>query len=244
MIDAISVLDRDPTIDVIVLARGGGSTEDLLPFSDEALCRAVFACTTPVVSAIGHETDAPLVDYVADVRASTPTDVAKRIVPDLAEEVRVIAQARARIGRVVNGLLDREQHRLDALRSRPVLARPEVIVESRAAEIGALAARAERVFGHRLDGAERDIAHTIARLRALSPKATLDRGYAIVHRTVDGQIVRTPSAVVVGDALRIRVAEGDFAASVAESSSGEPDTSTETTSANGRPRRSAARPKR
>jgi exodeoxyribonuclease VII large subunit len=244
MIDAISVLDRDPTIDVIVLARGGGSTEDLLPFSDEALCRAVFACTTPVVSAIGHETDAPLVDYVADVRASTPTDVAKRIVPDLAEEVRVIAQARARIGRVVNGLLDREQHRLDAIRSRPVLARPEVIVESRAAEIGALGARAERVFGHRLDGAERDIAHTIARLRALSPKATLDRGYAIVHRTVDGQIVRAPSAVVAGDALRIRVAEGDFAASVTESSSGEPDTSTQTTSANGRPRRSAARPKR
>src|SRR6201999_3448456 len=127
MIDAISVLDRDPTIEVIVLARGGGSTEDLLPFSDEALCRAVFACTTPIVSAIGHETDAPLVDYVADVRASTPTDVAKRIVPDLSEETRVISQARARIGRVIFGLVDREQHRLDALRSRPVLARPEVI---------------------------------------------------------------------------------------------------------------------
>ena len=138
MIDAISVLDRDPTIDVIVLARGGGSTEDLLPFSDEALCRAVFACTTPIVSAIGHETDAPLVDYVADVRASTPTDVAKRIVPDLAEEIRIIGQARARMWRTVNVLVDREQHRLDALRSRPVLARPEVIVDTRAADVTSL----------------------------------------------------------------------------------------------------------
>jgi exodeoxyribonuclease VII large subunit len=225
MIDAISVLDRDPTIDVIVLARGGGSTEDLLPFSDEALCRAVFACTTPVVSAIGHETDAPLVDYVADVRASTPTDVAKRIVPDLAEEIRVIAQARARMWRTVSGLVDGEQHRLDSLRSRPVLARPEVIVDTRAADVGSLTARAELVFGHRLDGADRDIAHTTARLRALSPKATLDRGYAIVHRAADGQIVRTPNAVAAGDALRIRVAGGDVAASVTAPAATEPATS-------------------
>jgi exodeoxyribonuclease VII large subunit len=216
MIDAISVLDRDPTIDVIVLARGGGSTEDLLPFSDEALCRAVFACTTPIVSAIGHETDAPLVDYVADVRASTPTDVAKRIVPDLAEEIRIIGQARARMWRTVNVLVDREQHRLDALRSRPVLARPEVIVDTRAADVTSLIARARRVFTHRLDDADRDIAHTTARLRALSPKATLDRGYAIVHRTADGQIVRAPDAVATGDALRIRVAGGQIAASVTQ----------------------------
>ena len=254
MIDAISVLDRDPTIDVIVLARGGGSTEDLLPFSDEALCRAVFACTTPLVSAIGHETDAPLVDYVADVRASTPTDVAKRIVPDLAEETRVISQARARIGRVIFGLVDREQHRLDALRSRPVLARPEVIVETRTNDIDALGARAHRVFAHRLDEADRDIAHTTARLRALSPKATLDRGYAIVHRATDGHIVRTPNSVGVGDALRIRVAGGDVAASVTETTdTAESDRPTETSAGagatetmptSGRPRRSAARSKR
>jgi exodeoxyribonuclease VII large subunit len=253
MIDAISVLDRDPTIDVIVLARGGGSTEDLLPFSDEALCRAVFACTTPVVSAIGHETDAPLVDYVADARASTPTDVAKRIVPDLAEETRVISQARARIGRVIFGLVDREQHRLDALRSRPVLARPEVIVETRANDIDSLGARAQRVFAHRLDEADRDIAHTTARLRALSPKATLDRGYAIVHRAADGHIVRVPSAVGIGDALRIRVAGGDVAASVTETTdTAESDRPTETTAdgateatpTSGRPRRPAAKSKR
>ncbi len=108
IIDAMAELDRDPAIDVIVLARGGGSTEDLLPFSDEALCRAVFACTTPVVSAIGHETDAPLVDYVADVRASTPTDAAKRIVPDLADELRLISQARQRLRRGVSHFIDRE----------------------------------------------------------------------------------------------------------------------------------------
>src|SRR5215475_4164271 len=217
MLDALAVLDKDPSVDVIVLARGGGSVEDLLPFSDEALCRAVFACRTPVVSAIGHETDAPLVDYVADVRASTPTDVAKRLVPDLAEEVRVIGQARARMWRTVTGMLEREQHRLDGLRSRPVLARPEVIIQTRAAEVGALVARAEIAFAHRLDGAERDLHHTAARLRGLSPQATLDRGYAIVHRAADDNIVRSPAATAPGDALRIRVAEGSLGATVTES---------------------------
>src|SRR5262245_5128004 len=217
MLDALAVLDKDPSVDVIVLARGGGSVEDLLPFSDEALCRAVFACRTAVVSAIGHETDAPLVDYVADVRASTPTDVAKHLVPDLAEEVRIIGQARGRMWRTVTGLLDREQHRLDGLRSRPVLARPEVIIQTRAAEVGALVARAEIAFAHRLAGAERDLHHAAARLRGLSPQATLDRGYAIVHRAADDHIVRSPAATAPGDALRIRVAEGSLGATVTES---------------------------
>src|ERR1044072_8617089 len=109
MLGALRLLDADPDVDVIVLARGGGSTEDLLPFSDEALCRAVFGCRTPVVSAVGDETDIPLVVYVADVRASTPTDAAKRVVPDLAEEVRLMGQARFRLDRALRGLLDREQ---------------------------------------------------------------------------------------------------------------------------------------
>src|SRR5690606_1707788 len=112
IIDALKVLDEDPSVDVIIIARGGGSVEDLLPFSDEALCRAVFACRTPVVSAIGHETDTPLLDFVADVRASTPTDAAKRVVPDLAEELRLVQLARGRLRRAVAGLLDREQQRL------------------------------------------------------------------------------------------------------------------------------------
>jgi exodeoxyribonuclease VII large subunit len=214
IIDALAVLDRDESIDVIVLARGGGSTEDLLPFSDEALCRAVFACRTPVVSAVGHETDIPLVDYVADVRASTPTDAAKRIVPDLAEEIRLMGQVRSRLDRALRGQLDREQHRLDALRSRPSLARPHTMIESRAAEVVALRERASRNLTHRLDRAGAVLEHTLARLRTLSPAATLQRGYAIVQRADDGAVVRAPSEVAAKDALRIRLAEGELAATV------------------------------
>jgi exodeoxyribonuclease VII large subunit len=213
MIDALNELDRDSTVDVIVLARGGGSVEDLLPFSDEALCRAVFGCRTPVVSAVGHETDVPLVDYVADARASTPTDAAKRIVPDLREEQALMGQARQRLDRAVRGLLDREQHRLDAIRSRPALARPHAIVDQRAADVAALAQRSARCLGHRLDQAQSGLGHTLARLRGLSPAATLQRGYAIVQRA-DDAVVRTPADVSAGDALRIRLADGELAATV------------------------------
>jgi exodeoxyribonuclease VII large subunit len=213
LIDALNVLDRDDTVDVIVLARGGGSIEDLLPFSDEALCRAVFACRTPVVSAVGHETDVPLVDYVADLRASTPTDAAKRIVPDLGEETTRLDQARGRLRRGVTHLLDREQHRLDAIRSRPALARPEAMVEQREADTTALRDRGTRCLGHRLDRADGELAHTLARLRALSPAATLQRGYAIVQRQ-DGTVVRSPAEVSPADPLRIRLAGGDLAATV------------------------------
>ncbi|MFI9641914.1 exodeoxyribonuclease VII large subunit [Micromonospora sp. NPDC051925] len=215
IVDALRVLDADDGIDVIILARGGGGIEDLLPFSDEALCRAVFACRTPVVSAIGHETDAPLVDYVADVRASTPTDAAKRVVPDLADEVRLIGQARSRLERAVRNLVDRESHRLTLLRSRPVLARPQVMVDQRAAEVTALRDRAGRSLTHRLGAATDDLRHTLARLRALSPAATLDRGYAIVQRA-DGHVVRAAGEVAEGDPLRVRLAEGELTAAVAE----------------------------
>ena len=215
IIDALRVLDADPEVEVIVLARGGGSVEDLLPFSDEALCRAVFAARTPVVSAIGHETDAPLVDYVADLRASTPTDAAKRIVPDLAEELRALRLARQRLDRAVIGLLDRERHRLDGLRSRPVLARPAVMVEQRATDLAGLRQRAGRCLTHRLDTASSDLRHTLARLRALSPLATLQRGYAIALRT-DGQVVRDPAEVTAGDELRLRVAGGGIDVTVTE----------------------------
>jgi exodeoxyribonuclease VII large subunit len=214
---ALGVLDADESVDVIVLARGGGSVEDLLPFSDEALCRAVFACTTPVVSAIGHETDAPLVDYVADVRASTPTDAAKRIVPDLAEERKVIQHARQRLDRAVLGLLDREQHRLDAVRSRPVLARPGVMLAERATDIAGLRDRGTRVLAHRLTAAGEELRHTLARLRALSPAATLERGYAIVQRP-DGHVVRAAAEVTKGDTLRVRLAEGELSTTVEDAS--------------------------
>jgi exodeoxyribonuclease VII large subunit len=213
IIDALAVLDRDDSVDVIVLARGGGSIEDLLPFSDEALCRAVFACRTPVVSAVGHETDTPLVDYVADLRASTPTDAAKRIVPDLGDETRLIDQARGRLRRSLAHLLRQEQHRLDAVRSRPVLARPEAMIEQREADTRALRERGTRCLGHRVDRADGELAHTLARLRALSPAATLLRGYAIVQRR-DGTVVRSPTAVSTADPLRIRLADGELSVTV------------------------------
>ena len=216
IIDALKVLDGDDTVDVIVIARGGGSVEDLLPFSDEALCRAVFGARTPVVSAIGHETDAPLIDYVADLRASTPTDAAKRIVPDLAEERLLIEGARRRLDRAVLTLIDREKNRIEAWRSRPSLARPELLIDQRAGEVTALRERAVRSLDHRLRRADDDLRHTLARLRALSPAATLQRGYSIVQRD-DGHVVRAASDVKSDDILRVRLAEGELRATVMES---------------------------
>src|SRR5690606_8734170 len=151
IIDALAALDRDPEVDVIIIARGGGSVEDLLPFSAEALCRAVFACRTPVISAIGHETDSPLVDFVADVRASTPTDAAKRAVPDFGEEVRGLTLARQRLRRAVELRVEREQQGLEALRSRPVLAQPHTMLTARAEQVAALRERATRSLWHRLE---------------------------------------------------------------------------------------------
>ena len=217
IIDALGALDRDASVEVIILARGGGSVEDLLPFSDEALCRAVFACRTPVIAAIGHETDTPLVDFVADVRASTPTDAAKRAVPDLADEVRLLESARARLSRSIRGLLDREQHRLDGLRSRPVLARPATMLDHRSEQVSALRARSARTLTHRLERAGSDLSHTLARLRALSPAATLERGYAVVRR--GSTVLRDASDVAPGDELRIRLAAGELTATVTEETS-------------------------
>jgi exodeoxyribonuclease VII large subunit len=222
MIDALAALDRDQDVDVIIMARGGGSTEDLLPFSDEALCRAVSACRTPVVSAVGHETDTPLVDHVADVRASTPTDAAKRVVPDLADEIRLIGLARQRLDRCVTHLLDREQHRLDAVRSRPAMARPESMFEQRGVDVAALRDRATRGLTHRVDRAVAELGQTVARLRALSPEATLRRGYAIVQRA-DGAVVRAPAEAPEGATLRIRVAGGRLAAVVTGGCAGDGD---------------------
>ncbi len=217
IIDALRVLDADAGTEVIILARGGGSVEDLLPFSDEALCRAVAACRTPVVTAIGHETDTPLVDYVADVRASTPTDAAKRVVPDLAEELRLIGQVRNRLDRAVLHLIERERHRLDSLRSRPVLAAPETMLDARHQDIDALRARSSRSLRHGLDRADTELHHVLARLRGLSPAATMQRGYAVVQRASDGTVLRAPGQVQPGDTLRVRLADGELAATVARS---------------------------
>jgi exodeoxyribonuclease VII large subunit len=199
---------------VIIMARGGGSVEDLLPFSDEMLCRAVFACRTPVISAIGHETDTPLVDFVADVRASTPTDAAKRAVPDLADELRLIATARSRLARAITQRLDREQHRLDDLRSRPVLASPRTLVDQHVAAVASLRARSRLVLTHHLGRASSEISHTLARLRSLSPLSTLERGYAVVRRAADGAVLRDPASVGSGEDLRVRLAAGELTARV------------------------------
>ncbi|MEV7118610.1 exodeoxyribonuclease VII large subunit [Kitasatospora griseola] len=212
---AVRELDARPEVEVIVVARGGGSVEDLLPFSDEELVRTVAAARTPVVSAIGHEPDQPLLDFVADLRASTPTDAAKRVVPDVGEELAKVRQLRDRARRYVVHRVDREAAGLASVRSRPALAAPTEAVAARGAEVTALAERARRVLGHRLDHAQTDLGHALARVVALSPLATLERGYAVLQRE-DGAVVTDPAQVAGGEALRARVAGGSFGVRAAE----------------------------
>ena len=218
VIAAVGDLDRMPAVDVIIIARGGGSVEDLLPFSDEALCRAVAACRTPVISAIGHETDSPLLDFVADLRASTPTDAAKRVVPDVVEESRTIERLAHAARRAVAQRIDREQAWLTGVRSRPSLADPVAAVDVRAGQVLALRARAHRVVVACIEHDSRDVENARLRVAALSPAATLERGYAVV-RKLNGSVVRSIEAVMAGDALRIRVADGDIDVTVAATTS-------------------------
>ncbi|GGP51890.1 MULTISPECIES: exodeoxyribonuclease VII large subunit [Streptomyces] len=209
VVQAVKELDGLAEVDVIIVARGGGSVEDLLPFSDEQLVRAVAECRTPVVSAIGHEPDAPLLDLVADLRASTPTDAAKKVVPDVGEELDRVRMLRDRARRHVVGLVDREERGLAGVLGRPWMERPHRMVDDRADEVDALVDRSRRVLGHLLDRADSELAHTRARVVALSPAATLERGYAVLQRA-DGAVVRAPGEVAGGEELRARVAEGEF----------------------------------
>src|SRR6478735_3503592 len=209
VIEAVQSLDRDTAVDVI--ARGGGSVEDLLPFSDEGLVRAVHAVTTPVVSAIGHEPDSPILDLVADVRASTPTDAAKRVVPDVAEEAQRVLQARERGRMAIRALVDRELAQLTALRSRPSLADPRSGLTERMAEVDAFRERARRSFGHRLDRGADDLVHQLARIRALSPLATLRRGYAVLS-DADGHALSSVATLEPGQDIHIRVGDGRIGA--------------------------------
>ncbi|MCB5166883.1 exodeoxyribonuclease VII large subunit [Streptomyces bambusae] len=215
VIRAVQELDALDEVDVIVVARGGGSVEDLLPFSDEEVVRAVAAARTPVVSAIGHEPDTPLLDLVADLRASTPTDAAKKVVPDVGEELDRVRLLRDRALRSVRGLLDREERGLAHALGRPVFVHPQRMVEDREEQVEALLARSRRTLGHLLDRADSELSHTRARVVALSPAATLERGYAVLQRP-DGHVVRAPSEVAPGDALRARVAAGEFTVAVTE----------------------------
>jgi exodeoxyribonuclease VII large subunit len=203
IIEALQRLDADKAVDVIVIARGGGSVEDLLPFSDEDLVRAVAGCVTPVISAIGHEQDVPLLDLVADVRASTPTDAARRAVPDVSEQLELISQLRGRARRSVTGRLDREGSWLSAVRSRPALASPLREIDRRHEQVLALAERGRLAVTTGLDRAGDDLAHIRARLLALSPAATLRRGYAIVQQA-DATVVLSAAQVSDGEALTVR----------------------------------------
>ena len=211
IVDALRALDRDDSVDVIVLARGGGSVEDLLPFSDETLCREIAKCATPVVSAIGHEPDNPLCDLVADLRAATPTDAAKRIVPDAVAEQALVTDLRRRSARALRHWVHREQHILSQLRSRPVLAQPLAGINARTDEIYRARAAARRDIT-RLVAAESDrIGHLSARLTTLGPAATLDRGYAVVQ-TAAGAILRCTADAPAGTRLRVRIADGAVSA--------------------------------
>jgi exodeoxyribonuclease VII large subunit len=207
LIDALRALDGLYDVDVIIVARGGGSLEDLLPFSDEALARAVFACRTPVVSAIGHETDTPIIDLVADVRASTPTDAAKRVVPDATEESRQVALALTRVRRSVVTRVETEQRRLDELRSRPVLRDPSAALSGHVERLALARQRLTRAMDARLREEAIGLGHTIERVRALSPQATLARGYAILA-DADGNTVDTVFATEPGDAITARLVDG------------------------------------
>lgn len=206
---ALRELDDRDDVDVIIISRGGGSLEDLLPFSDEQLTRLVAAAKTPIVSAIGHEVDTPLIDLAADVRASTPTDAAKRVVPDIQAELDQLDLGRTRLRSAIRARLEREQSALDAMRSRPVLENPATILSGRADEIRSRIALARTLVGARLDRAADEIDHLGRQVRSLSPLATLERGYAVVQ-SPDGTIVRSPDASAVGDPLSVRVAGGRF----------------------------------
>ena len=210
VIDAVNRLDGAPGVDVIIIARGGGSLEDLLPFSDESLIRAVAACRTPVVSAIGHEQDTPLLDHVADLRAATPTDAAKRVVPDVTEQLSLIAGLRDRARRCVSGRIERETSWLAAVTSRPAIANPVREVERHQEQVAALTERARRSLGAVLTRAGDDVTHTRARLLALSPASTLQRGYAIVQHADDG-VVRSAADVAPGESLTVRFAADQLA---------------------------------
>jgi exodeoxyribonuclease VII large subunit len=206
VVAALRRLDRDPDVDVIVIARGGGGVEDLLPFSNETLVRAVAAAITPVVSAIGHETDRPLLDLVADVAASTPTDAAKLIVPDLRDELRRVTELRSRARACIRARVERETELMAGLPERlrrTVRAR----LDREAGDTTALRDRSRQRVSTLLDAARDDLEHVRARVRSLSPQATLERGYAVVRRT-DGTVVRAPADAI--GALRVRVAGGEF----------------------------------
>ncbi|CAB4785549.1 unannotated protein [freshwater metagenome] len=210
---ALRELEELAEVDVIIITRGGGSFEDLLPFSDESLVRLAASCQTPIVSAIGHEKDSPLLDLVADYRASTPTDAAKRVVPDIEQEISDINKIRDRMYRRLLSSVEFELNQIAQLRNRPVMKDPSVMIKVRKDDLSALRDRSHRGFKALLDIEKKEIKGVIAHLRSLSPQSTMDRGYAVVQSD-DGKIVRDATKLKAGSVLRIRAAKGEAKASV------------------------------
>lgn len=204
---AIRTLDADSEVDVIIVARGGGDFQNLLTFSDEGLVRAAAACVTPLVSAIGHENDRPLLDEVADLRASTPTDAAKRVVPDVSDELARVQQVRSRMLSRVTSTIATEVDRITAIRSRPALADARWIIDIRADDLTRSVARGVELTSRLLERARLDVGERLTHLRALSPQRTLDRGYAIAQ-DARGAVIRAGRQVAAGDLVVLTLAEG------------------------------------
>ena len=207
VIGALKTLDADPKVDVIIVARGGGDFQNLLGFSDERVIRAAAACSTPIVSAIGHEADRPLFDDVADLRASTPTDAAKRVVPDVTEELSRVSQARTRLTMRLTGFLSNETARVDSIRSRPALASSAWIIDARAQELTRYVARGTELVERAIEHELRTTADLRNHLKALSPQRTLDRGYAIAQGP-DGHVLRAATEAPAGTTFRLTLADG------------------------------------
>ena len=210
---ALRELEANSDVDVIIITRGGGSFEDLLPFSDESLIRLAASCETPIVSAIGHEKDSPLLDLVADYRASTPTDAAKRVVPDIAEEIATIEKLRDRATRALTARIDFESNLIAQLRSRPVMKDPGAFIAILHDELKDLRQRSTRSFTATIDAERKELKAITAHLRSLSPQSTLDRGYSVV-RNAKGDVIRDPKQLSKGEVIAIKVAKGETSATV------------------------------
>ncbi|MBU6347867.1 MAG: exodeoxyribonuclease VII large subunit [Actinomycetales bacterium] len=210
---AITELDALSEVEVIVVARGGGSFEDLLPFSDESLVRTIAAAITPIVVAIGHEEDRPLVDYVADFRASTPTDAARRIVPDVLEELAYLASVRSATHSIVTTAISNRGRELAQVRAKPALANPSVLIEQRLTQNQALRTQLHSQVSHRIKLARAQIAGITATLSVLSPESTLARGFAIV-RDLDNRVIKKSSSISKDQSLKVRLSSGEIVVQV------------------------------
>jgi exodeoxyribonuclease VII large subunit len=209
VIAALKKMDVDPEVEVIIITRGGGGFLDLVGFSDEALVRAVAACETPVISAIGHENDRPIIDDVADLRASTPTDAAKRVVPDVVEERRRIQDSLERMKSIIGSYLGHQVTLIQQIRQHPLLKDPHAYLIQRTDDLARALGELRDDLDYKLDKQSTELTNKRSLLRSLSPQSTLDRGYAVV-RDPDGQVITDPKKVKTGTLLKLRVAKGDL----------------------------------